>query len=55
MGDGVIYREVVRLAGSDEARYRRTVATLMEQRFATGGRTLLLSFGPISLAKNQRP
>lgn len=54
MGDGIVYREVVRLAASDPVDFRISAEALMTPRF-NGVRNCQVSFGPISVAKNQQP
>lgn len=53
MGDGVVYREIVRLAASTPIDFRITVESMMGQRFNTSDRSSFVTFGPISEAKNQ--
>lgn len=53
-GDYLVYREIVRLVASSESDFRTSVEALMANRTgATAGREITLTFGPISIAKNQ--
>jgi len=56
MGDGIVHREIVRLAASTIPDFRASIDALMAGRFvANVGRDITLTFGPISEAKNQQP
>lgn len=54
MGDGIVYREIVRLAASTPIDFRITVESMM-RRFESSDRAHYVTFGPISEAKNQQP
>lgn len=51
--DGAIHCEIVRLAASTPIDFRITVESMMGLRFNTIDRSAFLTFGPISIAKNQ--
>lgn len=58
LGDGIVYREIMRLPASTPIDFRITVESMMRQRFEAASaslRPLIITFGPISDAKNQQP
>lgn len=52
--DGVIYREIVRLVAESPHEFQALVYTWLEPRFHGDTSVVRFTFGPISVAKNQR-